>query len=227
MVLSERLQAIADFVPNGACVADIGCDHALLSIYLAKSGQATRVLACDIKEGPLSVARKNVQKAGMAEKIELRLCNGLDAVAPGEVDTVVIAGMGGEMMVDILTRAPWLQNPGVTLLLQPMSRPEVLRAYLYRTGFTVATERVITEHGHSYTLMRVAYTGAPFTPEELLTYVGTLPQGGPAEAAYLHSLARRLQNAAKECVSSPRKAKTAQHFARLAEQIQKIASEMN
>lgn len=227
MVLSHRLQAIADFVPNGACVADIGCDHALLSVYLAKTGKAVRVLACDINEGPLSVARSNVQRAGVSGQIELRLCNGLDAVAPGEVNTVVIAGMGGELMVDILARAPWLQADGVCLVLQPMSRPEVLRDYLYRHGFGISTERVITEHKHSYTLMRAVYSGTPFAPKELLSYVGALPQGGSAEAAFLQALARRLSNAAKECAQSPRKAEAAQHFAALAEQIEKTASEMN
>ncbi len=226
-MLSERLQAIADFVPNGACVADIGCDHALLSIYLAKSGKAKRVLACDIKEGPLSVARANVEKVGLLGQIELRLCNGLDAVAQGEVDTVVIAGMGGEMMVDILSRAPWLQRAGVHLILQPMSRAEILRDYLYRNGFSIATERVVTEHGHSYSLMLSPYSGTAFVPEELLTYLGGLPGGGPAEAAFLSALARRLKTAAKECAQSPRKAEAAQHFAHLAEQIEKTASEMN
>ncbi len=227
MVLSTRLQTIANYVPNGACVADIGCDHALLSIYLAKSGQAKRVLACDINEGPLSVARANVEKAGLADQIELRLCNGLDAVADGEADTVVIAGMGGELMADILSRAPWVESHGVTLVLQPMSRPEVLRDFLYRHGFSVTKEEMVLEHRRVYTLIQAVYNGQPFVPTELQTHLGALPQGGAAEQAYLQSLGHRLQKAAKSCAQSPRKAEAAAHFAHLAEQILKAASEMN
>lgn len=221
VVLSQRLQAIADLVNNGASVADIGCDHALLSIYLVNSGKAGRVLACDIKEGPLAAARKNVEKAGLDAKINLRLCDGLAGVAPYEVDTVIIAGMGGEVITEILAHAPWVQSPKVTLLLQPMSRPEVLRMYLYRTGFAILGEQVIIERGHMYTVMQVRFTGQTVAATPAMAHVGALQGNTQAERAYLQALRRRFLTAAEQLQNAAHTEDAAQ-FLHLAGEIEKF-----
>ena len=114
--LSERLKVIADKITGGR-VADIGTDHAYLPIYLIKTGKASRVLACDIKEKPLQNAAKNIQKTN-TENIELRLSDGLAGVGADEADTIVIAGMGGEVIAGILNRCEWIKSPGYKLLLQ-------------------------------------------------------------------------------------------------------------
>ena len=104
--LSQRLQAIAQFVPQGAQVADIGTDHGFLPCYLVQCGQADRVIACDINEQPLAVAQKNIADSQVGEKVLTRLGDGLQVIAPGEVNVVTIAGMGGALMAEILNDAP-------------------------------------------------------------------------------------------------------------------------
>ena len=104
--LSQRLQAIADFVPQGARVADVGTDHGFLPCYLAQNNQAVKVYACDINEQPLALAQKNVADYNVGEIVSTRLGNGLAVIEPGEVDVVTIAGMGGSLMIEILDAAP-------------------------------------------------------------------------------------------------------------------------
>ena len=107
--LSKRLSACADFVPQGAHVADVGCDHGYLSIYLLQNGIASKVYAGDINEGPLQSAVLNAEKAGLKERISFYLSDGVKNI-PKNFDTLVCAGMGADTMISILENAPWLQN---------------------------------------------------------------------------------------------------------------------
>ena len=117
--ISQRLKEIAGLVTVGSRVADIGADHGYLSIYLVKEGIASFVYTCDIGEGPLNNARRNIEKSGV-KNIELRLCDGLDGIDPESVDTVIIAGMGGDVISGIIERVPWIKAKNYTLILQPM-----------------------------------------------------------------------------------------------------------
>lgn len=150
--LSRRLETAAQWVSQGTRLCDVGTDHAALPIWLMEQGKLTGAIATDIRPGPLDRARRNVERYGYADQIQLRLCDGLAAVQPGEVDTVSICGMGGKMMISILEAAPWTAS-GVQLILQPMKAPGELRQWLLGHGYTIQEERTLWEEGHWYTLM--------------------------------------------------------------------------
>ena len=154
MELTPRLALAAKLAAGGTVIADVGCDHAYLSIYLAGQDPACRLLASDLREGPLQRARENVAAAGLGDRIALALADGLRAVPENGADTVVICGMGGEVMCDILEAAPWLHSFGARLILQPMTRAEVLRPWLQSRGWRIETEQFAREGHRLYTVMR-------------------------------------------------------------------------
>lgn len=158
-ILNKRLTLAAEMLGQVKSVADIGTDHAFLPIYLIKKGLAEKVIACDIAEGPLSVAKSNITKHKLLDKIELRLANGLLGLAPMEVDAITILGMGGETIADILTDSPWVKNLDLTLILQPMSCDDRLREYLLNEGFEILKESGVESQGRFYTVMKVAFSG--------------------------------------------------------------------
>ncbi len=151
-VLTPRLRAIADSVPTGATLADVGTDHGYVPIYLCQKNIIVKALAMDVKEGPLSRAQKNIERFDMKEKIETRLSDGLCALQQGEVDTAVIAGMGGLLIAQILEEAPFYLK---TYILQPMTATAELRAYLEQNGFCIVKEKLAQEDEKLYTIMRI------------------------------------------------------------------------
>ena len=126
--LTPRLRQIAAWVRQGAHLADVGTDHAYLPVWLTLQGRVASAIASDLRRGPLDRARETGRRYGVGDRITFRLGNGLAAVAPEECDTIVIAGMGGENIAQILAAAPWTADGRHTLLLQPQSRAEALRA---------------------------------------------------------------------------------------------------
>ncbi len=184
-ILNKRLTLAAEMLGQVKSVADIGTDHAFLPIYLIKEGLAERVIACDIAEGPLSVAKANITKYGLADKIELRLANGLLGLVPNEVDAVTILGMGGETIADILTDSPWVKTPSVTLILQPMSCDDRLREYLLNEGFEIKSELGVESQGRFYTVMKVAFSGNLPKVGKEYKYIGKLLENPNAAAITL------------------------------------------
>lgn len=158
--LTPRLQTVADLVPQDAALADVGTDHAYLPVWLLLHDRVKSAVASDVKPGPLDAARRTAQRYGCAHRMQFLLCDGLDGIAPGQADTVVVAGMGGETICAILSRAAWIKDPAVTLLLQPMSRQHLLRRFLWQEGFAIETERLAREGDRLYTAMSVRYGGA-------------------------------------------------------------------
>ena len=154
--LSSRLQVCAGFVARGDRVADIGCDHGYLSIYLLKHGIARSVIASDINEGPLHSAMRNARKFGVHENISFYLSDGARNI-PREFDTLVCAGMGGDTMVHILENAPWLKNTQYRLVLQCQSKTPLLRRYLSDNGWRITEESVLRDGKFLYTVMEVYY----------------------------------------------------------------------
>lgn len=155
--LTPRLQAVADLVPMGTAMADIGTDHAYLPVWLLLEGKIRCAIAADLREGPLERARLTAKEYECREHITFRLCDGLSGIAPEEADTIVIAGMGGETIAAILEAAAWTQNSSYTLILQPMSAQNDLRRWLWRNGFNVVNERIICEGEKLYNIMFVKY----------------------------------------------------------------------
>ena len=156
--LSPRLQLLADWVPPGARLADVGTDHAYLPVWLRLHGRVVSAIACDLREGPLARARETGRTYG-ADAVDYRLGDGLAVVSPEEADTVVIAGMGGETIAHILESWPHAKDPGITWLLQPMTKAERLRDRLWAGGFSVLRERCAVANRRVYSVMEVRYTG--------------------------------------------------------------------
>ena len=154
--LSDRLLACCAFVRPGNRVADIGCDHGYLSIHLLQNGIASHVYAADVREGPLSSARRNAEAYGVTDKMDFFLSNGVTDV-PRDFDTLVCAGMGADTMISILSDAPWLQNAAYRLILQCQSKTPSLRRYLSETGWHIAEETVLRDGRFLYTVMEVLW----------------------------------------------------------------------
>lgn len=154
--LSDRLLACANFVSRGNRVADIGCDHGYLSIYLLSQGIARSCIASDINEGPLLSARRNAIKYGVANKIEFYLSDGVGNI-PRDFDDLVCAGMGADTMIHILESAPWLKNEKYRLILQCQSKTPILRRYLSENGWRIYEEAVLRDGKFLYTVMDVGY----------------------------------------------------------------------
>ena len=154
MELSKRLKSVADMVTQGSKVADIGCDHGYVSIYLVKEKLAMDVIAMDVNKGPLECARQNVEREGLAQYIELRLSDGLKALSIGEVNSIICAGMGGRLVVKILTEGREILYQVKELILQPQSEIQLVRAFLYENGFEIVCENMVLDDGKYYQMMR-------------------------------------------------------------------------
>ena len=140
--LPPRLRLIAGWVPEGAYLADVGTDHGYLPTWLRLQGKIQGAVASDLRPGPLERAKVAGSLYG-TDNIEYRLCNGLAGIRPSEVDTVTIAGMGGETILSILKAAPWTADGQHTLLLQPQSHEEMVRQYLAENGFAITREALV------------------------------------------------------------------------------------
>lgn len=154
--ISDRLLACAAFVAPGDRVADIGCDHGYLSIYLLTKGIAKFCIAADINEQPLLSAVRNAKKYGVQDKMSFHLSDGVKNI-PRDFTCMVCAGMGADTMVSILEAAPWLQNNQYRLILQCQSKTPILRRYLSDHGWRITEESVLRDGKFLYTIMEVYY----------------------------------------------------------------------
>lgn len=152
--LQPRLQLLASLIPEGSRLADIGTDHGYVPVYLLQRGLIDGAIASDIGAEPLQHA-KNTAAEYEVEGIDFRLCPGLDAIASEECDTILIAGMGGETIITILENAPWTKRGDHLLLLQPMTKVEMLRKWLADNGYTFTGERLVFDKDHLYPVMLV------------------------------------------------------------------------
>ena len=157
--LNARLCSAASLVRQGAVFADIGTDHAYLPIFLLTEGVIDRAYATDINQGPLSSARANVAEAELCDRVTFMLCDGAHALSGKGIDDYAICGMGGELIADIIDRAPHLRDGAVRLILQPMSRQEHLRRYLMSEGFAIRCESYSYDSGKYYVTLMAEYTG--------------------------------------------------------------------
>ncbi len=155
MQLSKRLQAVAGMVTPGNRVADIGCDHAYTSIYLLTNRISPYVVAMDVNQGPLDRAKENVEKYGVEDKISIRKSDGLKMINPGEVDTILIAGMGGRLMLQILTSRMNIVSAAKELVLQPQSETYLVRKALKELGYVIIKENMLKEDGKYYIIMKL------------------------------------------------------------------------
>ncbi len=154
MELSNRLQAVAGLVSEGLFVADVGTDHGYIPIYLLESGRNPKAIAMDINRGPLLRAREHILDHGLSDAIEVRQSDGVSALAPGEAQTVVIAGMGGALTIKILTEGEAVFRSLREFVLQPQSEIEKVRRYLNENGYRIIKEDMVLEDGKYYPMMK-------------------------------------------------------------------------
>lgn len=195
--ISKRLLCCASMVQPGSRVADIGTDHGYLGIYLLQTGAARHVIACDLRKDPLENARRNAKLFGVDGKMELRLSDGLEKILPDEVDTVVMAGMGGDLIQKILSQCPWRKREGLQFILQPQSAGNVLRRWLCEDGFEIQREEPVQDGHFLYTVMDIRQgEPAPLTPGTEYASPALLASGSPLVGNYL----ARVENALQETV---------------------------
>lgn len=156
--LSKRLETVASCVSSGGTVADIGCDHGFTSIYLIENEMARCGIAMDINKGPLEKAKSHIKQAGLEEKIETRLSNGLDKLEKGEADTILISGMGGALMRDILMKEKDKTLSVSELVLSPQSEIYLVRKCLHELGFFIDMEKMVFDMGKYYVVIRAVNT---------------------------------------------------------------------
>ena len=154
VVLSKRLQMLADMASEGNRLVDVGCDHGFLSIYLVQTGKCPKALAMDVRKGPLAAAKTHVEEAGLGAYIETRLSDGLLEYSKGEADTLVCAGMGGPLMEKILRESDGKAKALKELILQPQSEIKEFRQYLRTNGFRIEAEDAVIDEGKYYFCMR-------------------------------------------------------------------------
>ena len=170
MELSKRLYAVVSLVTEGASVADIGTDHGYIPIYLVKNQISSRVIAMDINKGPLERAREHIQAEGLEDRIETRLSDGCEALKPGDADTMIAAGMGGGLVIKILTDYPEVTESMKDFILQPQSEIQKVRKYLNEHGFQIVAEDMVFEEGKYYPMMKARHASGK-RPAEIYSQV--------------------------------------------------------
>lgn len=155
--LSNRLLAVASFVTDGNRLADVGTDHGYIPIFLVQEKRIPGAIAMDINAGPLERAKEHIDRYGLKDYIETRLSDGVAALLPGEADTVLVAGMGGGLVMHILEEGKEVCMQAKELILQPQSELERVRAYLWSNGYVILEENMVLEDEKFYPMMRVVY----------------------------------------------------------------------
>jgi len=153
--LSERLKCIAGYIDDKDAVADIGTDHGYIAVHLAQANPNRNIIASDTSEGSLNSARRSASNFGVSSAIKFINAFGLDGVSPSEIDTVVIAGLGGETIVSILAGVTWTQCENIKLILQPQSKIDVLCKFLNDNGYVIREPKSVSDRGKTYTIFHI------------------------------------------------------------------------
>ena len=194
MALDARLAAAAELCRPGLPVADIGCDHGKLCAALERSGLYPKVIGSDLRAGPLAKARRTLETAHCQDRVELRLGDGLSVLRPGEVGTVVIAGVSAQTAWQMLEAAPWVMAPGgPRLVLVPATRHDALRRWLAAHGFALVCDRPVEAAGRWYAVMAAEYDGhchALTWAEALYGRTGEWPEAAGYAAKQREKLAK-------------------------------------
>lgn len=187
--LSPRLAAVAARVLPGWPMADIGTDHGYLPVHLVRSGICPTAVATDCRRGPLAAAAGAIAATGLTERIQLRLGDGLTVLAPGEVATAVLAGMGGALMVNLLTAAPAVWAALQCMVLQPTSGVEGLRRWLAEHAWHITGEDLTLASGRVYVTVAAAPgAGEPLSLADLVLGPHLRHRSDAAFQSYVHGL---------------------------------------
>ncbi|SMC94203.1 tRNA (adenine(22)-N(1))-methyltransferase [Sporomusa malonica] len=204
MKLGQRLKAIADMVPSGSTPADIGTDHAYLPIYLVQQNIVPCAIAGDVHQGPYLSAQNAVASVHLEHHIFVRLGNGLEVVKPGEADVVVIAGMGGATIIDILRSCPEVTRTLKRLILQPMIAASLVRNWLHTHSWQIVEEQLVEEDGKLYQII-AAEPGESPAFETVLNEIGPLlwQTKHPLLQLHINELIKHLRGVLSAMQGSP------------------------
>ena len=195
--LDNRLKLCASLVRPSARLADVGTDHAYLPVWLLKHGKIDYAIASDINSGPLESGRANAQKY-RAESIDFRLGAGLSTIsADDNITDVVIAGMGGEIIAQIIADSELARDRNLNLILQPMTKPEELIAFLCESGFEITEQKCTVSHGKCYTVIAASYSGEAAHTDEIFPYIGKLDLSDEHSVLFLKNQIKHLENKSK------------------------------
>lgn len=156
--MNQRLDRILSLIDNGTGIADIGTDHGYIPVKLALSSYTGKIIATDINDAPLKKAIKSADDNSCIDRIDFRLSDGLSSIDPSEIDTVIIAGMGSDLICRILDSADWICSSEFKLILQPMSKTPVLRYWLLNNGFNIFKECYVKQNGKIFNLLESRYS---------------------------------------------------------------------
>lgn len=226
--MSERLTAAAQLVRRGGVVADIGTDHGLLACYLVESGTCPKVYACDINPLPLEKAREAAARAGLSGRVETVLTDGLSGLSGKGITDIVILGMGGDLIGEILCAAAWVRDPSLRFVLGPMTKTDHLRRTLCAEGFFIEGERAVWSGAFGYSLFSVSYTGERREADDLFAWTGRLwyNEADAVSGRLLAMTAEKLQKKAEGLARSRKSREEAAHWRGLSETIRKRAEEL-
>lgn len=203
-MLDQRLSLIARLVPPCRGVADVGADHGLLICQLIQEGRAQWGIATDIHEKPLEKARREADSRGLGGKVLCLLADGLGELPPDGLDAVVVAGMGGDTIAHILESWPHAKTSGITWLLQPMTKAERLREWLWKNGFDIRREPCCRANGRVYSVLEAAWTGADHAPGPAELHLGRVdPAESPESREYCRMILERAEKRARGTAGSP------------------------
>jgi len=193
--LPERLGVIASYIEPGARVADIGTDHGFLPVYLAQRGLARGIIASDISARSLASAKRTAAKYGVTDKIEFITAPGLDGIDRSQIDTVLIAGVGGETIADILQAAPWLNPQKHRLILQPQSKTDKLCQQISKCGYAVLDAMLTQDRGRIYTAILAGSGDIPDGDPEMALYSLLVKKQDPLIGIFLDEMIDRARRA--------------------------------
>lgn len=190
--LDDRLSAVASLVRSGKRVADIGTDHGYLVAYLVENNICPCGIAADLRKGPLENARQTVIQQGLSDRIELILSDGLQKITEDACDDIVIAGMGGNLIAEILEKAPWVKDKRIHIIAQPMTHGEVLRQWFIDNGFTINQEKTATDGKRYYCIISAGYTGVNEKHSASYIYTGEIKPENETDIKYLQKILTAL-----------------------------------
>lgn len=227
--LSKRLSAIASLIPSSGGVIDVGTDHGFIPVWLLQNGHKGKVLATDINPEPLENAINTAIEYGLVNDISFHLCDGLKGVCDKEFHNIVIAGMGGETIIDILSCALWTSLPDRTLILQPMTKSDELRRWLSNNLYKVSAERLVDD-GRIYEIMRVTGgSDTAYSPAELYTGHTALISSDPLYPRRLDELTAKFKRVSEGLENSekPENAKRQSRLNALLEDLQQKKAQLS
>ena len=185
LVLTNRLRTAAELVRCNRKTVDVGTDHGYLPAFLVMNGKTDCAIAADIGVGPLENAKKTIDKYDLGDKIDTVLSNGLEKI-PHDVEEIIIAGMGGTLIAEILSKAEWIKHEGIHLVLQPMTHSYDVRKFLYENGFYIDTEKFCTDDGRDYVVISAYFADEYVRLNDFCYYFGDVVTGSTeSERGYI------------------------------------------